>query len=130
MKCSCFSLLAVALLCAPLAAAPLPRLKVSDNHRFLAHADGTPFFYQGDTAWELFHRLKREDAEFYLKDRAGKHFNVIQAVVLAEFDGLHSPNAYGDLPLLHERLFEGIRYPQVHVLGSLRRVDGIHLWLP
>ena len=37
---------------------PLPRLKVSDNHRFLVTEDGRPFFYLGDTAWELFHRLE------------------------------------------------------------------------
>ncbi len=37
-------------------------LKVSDNNRFLVHTDGTPFFYLGDTAWELFHRLNREEA--------------------------------------------------------------------
>lgn len=78
---------------------PAPPLKVSENHRYLVTADGKPFFYLGDTAWELFHRLKREDAELYLKDRAAKRFNVIQAVVLAEFGGLTVPNAYGHLPL-------------------------------
>ncbi len=30
----------------------LPRLVVSDNKRFLATADGRPFFWLGDTAWE------------------------------------------------------------------------------
>ena len=39
------------------------RLKVSDNRRFLVTADGKPFFYLGDTAWELFHRLNREEAD-------------------------------------------------------------------
>jgi hypothetical protein len=62
-------------------------LKVSPNHRFLMYADGTPFFYLGDTAWELFHRLTLQESKRYLDDRAGKNFNVIQAVVLAEFDG-------------------------------------------
>ena len=81
------------------AATPLPRLKVSDNHRFLVTADGKPFFYLGDTGWELFHRLNREDAERYLRNRANKGFNVVQAVALAEFDGLTEPNAYGHLPL-------------------------------
>ncbi|MBZ0255609.1 DUF4038 domain-containing protein, partial [bacterium] len=38
-------------------------LHVSENQRFLVHQDGTPFFYLGDTAWELFHRLTREEAE-------------------------------------------------------------------
>jgi Protein of unknown function (DUF4038) len=32
-----------------------PRLKVSPNGRFLVKEDGSPFFYLGDTAWELFH---------------------------------------------------------------------------
>jgi hypothetical protein len=47
-------------------------LKVSRNNRFLARADGSPFCYLGDTAWELFHRLNREEARTYLQDRAAK----------------------------------------------------------
>lgn len=74
-------------------------LKVSSDGRHLVHADGTPFFYLGDTAWELFHRLNREEADLYLRDRAKKGFTVIQAVVLAELDGLNTPNAYGHTPL-------------------------------
>lgn len=77
-------------------------LKVSECGHFLQHADGRPFFYLGDTAWELFHRLNREEADEYLTNRARKGFTVIQAVVLAELDGLDVPNAYGDLPL-HDR---------------------------
>lgn len=75
------------------------QLRVSDNKRFLVTKDNQPFFWLGDTAWELFHRLNREDAEKYLKDRAEKKFTVIQAVVLAEMDGLGTPNAYGETPL-------------------------------
>src|SRR6476661_9764371 len=82
-----------------LCADPLP-IKVSENKRFLVKSDGSPFFYLGDTAWELFHRLNREDADFYLRDRAAKGFTVIQAVVLAEFDGLTEPNAEGALALV------------------------------
>lgn len=81
-------------------AKPLPRLKVSENHRFLVQADGHPFFYLGDTAWELFHRLNREEAEAYLRNRAERKFNVIQSVALAELDGLNDPNAYGHRPLI------------------------------
>ncbi|HUQ96720.1 MAG TPA: glycoside hydrolase family 140 protein [Chitinophagaceae bacterium] len=75
------------------------QLRVSANNRFLVTADGKPFFWLGDTAWELFHRLSREEADTYLKDRAAKGFTVIQAVALAELDGLHDPNAYGEIPL-------------------------------
>jgi hypothetical protein len=77
-----------------------PRLKVSENRRYLVEEDGRPFFWLGDTAWELFHRLDRAQTERYLKDRASKGFTVIQAVVLAELDGIETPNALGDKPLL------------------------------
>jgi hypothetical protein len=62
--------------------------------------NGDPFFWLGDTAWELFHRLNREDTEHYLEIRRQQGFNIIQAVALPEFDGLHTPNAYGHRPLL------------------------------
>ncbi len=84
---------------ASLLTAALPDLKVSANKRFLVTADGKPFFYLGDTAWELFHRLNREEATIYLENRARKGFTVIQAVALAELDGLKDPNPYGHLPL-------------------------------
>ncbi len=83
-----------------LPAAPLPRLRVSDNQRHLVTDAGRPFFWLGDTAWELFHRLSREDADRYLKNRAERRFTVVQAVALAELDGLNVPNAYGQLPLI------------------------------
>jgi hypothetical protein len=84
----------------PAEAASLPQLRVSDNHRFLVTASGQPFFYAGDTAWELFHRSNREEADRYLENRARKGFTVIQAVALAEMDGVREPNAYGYRPLL------------------------------
>ena len=74
-------------------------LKISENGRFIVHADGTPFFYLGDTAWELFHRLNREEALTYLDNRSAKGFNVIQAVILYE-QAFESPNAYGHFPLI------------------------------
>jgi hypothetical protein len=80
--------------------AAAPRIRVSDNHHFLVRENGRPFFYLGDTAWELFRRLNREEAELYLKDRAAKGFTVIQAVALAELDGHSDPNPYGHLPLV------------------------------
>lgn len=89
-----------ALLSQPAAPAqsPVAPLKVSENGRFLVHADGRPFFYLADTAWELFHRLNREEADLYLRNRSEKGFTVCQAVVIAEFDGLEIPNAYGEVP--------------------------------
>jgi hypothetical protein len=75
-------------------------LKITANHRYLEDEKGKPFFYLGDTAWELFHRLNREEAVQYLTNRSQKGFTVIQAVVLPPADGLTVPNAYGDLPLI------------------------------
>lgn len=78
----------------------LPRIQVSTNRRFLMTENGEPFFWLGDTAWELFHRLSLPEAEHYLAVRRQQGFNLIQAVVLAELDGLHTPNAQGHTPLL------------------------------
>ncbi len=93
------------------------RLVVSENRRFLVFEDGTPFFYLGDTAWELFHRLDREQADYYLENRASLGFTVIQAVVLAEENGLIDPNPYGEVPLYdldparpNEAYFEHVDY--------------------
>ena len=77
------------------------RLRVSDNKRYLVHQDNTPFFWLGDTAWELLHRLNRDEADQYLKRRAAQGFTVVQAVALAEFDGLKEPNPYGETPLVN-----------------------------
>ena len=77
-------------------------VRVSENGRYLVEEDGSTFFYLGDTAWELFHRLDRNEADLYLTDRAEKGFTVIQAVVLSQLGGLDDPNAYGHLPLISE----------------------------
>jgi hypothetical protein len=81
-------------------AAPLQGLKISANKRFLVTADGKPFFYLGDTTWELFHRLNREEAVRFLDNRAAKGFNVLQSVAIAELDGHTDPNPYGHLPFV------------------------------
>jgi hypothetical protein len=78
----------------------LPRLQVSANKRFIITENNQPFFWLGDTAWELFHRLTREEAKLYFAKRQEQRFTLIQAVVLAEFDGLDTPNAYGEKPLI------------------------------
>ena len=85
---------------APVRAKPLPRLKVSENKRFLVTQDGKPFFYLADTGWELFHRLNRKEAIEYLDTRVVQKFTVIQAVALGEFDGITVANAYGKFPLV------------------------------
>ena len=73
-------------------------LIIHPSKRFICHANGTPFFYFGDTAWELFHRLNEEELYKYLENRKEKGFTVIHAVILAEEYGLSVPNRNGDLP--------------------------------
>lgn len=75
------------------------KLQISPNGHSLTDETGAPFFYLADTAWELLHRLSFTDADAYLRDRASKGFTTIQTVILAEVDGLRTPNANGDLPL-------------------------------
>lgn len=73
-------------------------IEVTNDGHFFQYNDKTPFFWLGDTAWELFHRLTKEEINSYLDDRKSKGFNVIQAVVLAEMDGLRVPNREGEVP--------------------------------
>ena len=70
------------------------------RERYFYWEDGEPFFYLGDTAWELLHQLNREEIARYMALRAQQGFTVVQTVALAELDGLRVPNAYGRKPLL------------------------------
>jgi hypothetical protein len=95
----------------------LPFLKISSDSNYIVTDDNEPFFWLGGTAWELIHRLEKEEIDKYLADRANKGFTIIQTVILAELDGLNTPNAYGEKPLiendptkLNERYFEHVDY--------------------
>lgn len=66
-------------------------LKVSENKRYLTNGEA-PFFWMGDTAWLLFHKLNMEEAYIYLKNRKEKGFNII----LVDFiHGMDQKNAKG-----------------------------------
>ncbi len=69
--------LAVLLSITPAAARGLPRLKVSDNGRFLVTQRGKPFFWLGDTAWSV-RKLSPADVDLYLTTRAEQGFTGIQ----------------------------------------------------
>jgi hypothetical protein len=57
-------------------------IQVAADRRYLQHADGTPFFWLGDTWWMgLCHRLHwPDDVKTLAADRKAKGFNVIQIV--------------------------------------------------
>src|SRR5258706_7654978 len=73
-------------------------LRVSANGRYLMKANGTPFFYLADTAWQMPIKLNRADVDYYLTDRAAKGFTAIQMVAL---DTPSDYNQYGQLALLN-----------------------------
>ena len=90
------------LLLAPIAKGQdLPLIKISANNQYLVTENEQAFFWLGGTAWELIHRLTREEVELYMTDRKNKGFTIIQTVILAELDGLNTPNAYGYKPLIN-----------------------------
>jgi hypothetical protein len=55
-------------------------LRVSPDRRYLTYADGTPFFWLGDTAWNGVLKADAASWDVYLRDRAAKGFNVVQYV--------------------------------------------------
>ena len=84
------------------------RLIVKD--RYLAWDNGEPFFYLGDTAWEIFHRLNRDEMAYYFEQRARQGYTAVQGVILAEFEELKErypiPNAFAAYKELLERWLE------------------------
>src|SRR5215510_10760165 len=96
------------------------KLKVSANGRYFVDQDGKPFFYLGDTAWLLFQRFDHKEVEEYLKDRAAKGFNVIQAYVIRGLDKRHpdgNSSLLGEPPFIdrdptkpNEAFFKNVDY--------------------
>ncbi|GAB3999192.1 glycoside hydrolase family 140 protein [Spirosoma daeguense] len=78
------------------------QLQIQSNHRYFQDKEGKPFFWMGDTAWELFQRLDRPETETYLETRRRQGFNVIQVVALAfaNDEDNRKPNRYGDFPFI------------------------------
>jgi hypothetical protein len=104
-------------------------LRVATTQRHLQRADGTPFFWLGDTAWELFHLLTREEADWYLQCRASQGYTVVQAVALAEFEGLHRPNPYGHLPLADRDPAKPVEEYFAHVDWIVARANALGLMI-
>lgn len=76
----------------------LPAIQVHKSGHYLQTEDGRPFFWLGDTAWQLIHATSSEECSYYLHARAAQGFTVIQTVVLSEFDGILKPSALGLVP--------------------------------
>ena len=55
-------------------------IRVAKENTHLEHADGTPFFWLGDTAWNGALKSTKDDWNKYLDDRVAKKFTAIQFV--------------------------------------------------
>ena len=53
-------------------------LRVAASKRHLAHADGTPFLWLGDTGWMALRQSTAAEWKAYVDDRAAKGFSIIQ----------------------------------------------------
>ena len=67
-------------------------LRVADNHRYLEHENGKPFFWLGDTGWLMPERLNRDEVGYYLKRCAQAGYNVVQVQTV---NGVPAYNIYG-----------------------------------
>ncbi len=105
------------------------KLKVADNNRFLVTEEKEPFFWMADTAWELFHRTTREEVEMYLTKRKEQGFTIIQAVALAELDGLNDPNRYGEVPLFNNDPARPNPNYFEHVDYVIKKADSLGLYI-
>ena len=97
-------------------AEPLPQLRVSEDGRRLEHGNGTPFFWLGDTTWQIIRKSTLEESPSqpsvrrYFETRSALGFNVLQTALNA--GALGSSNAYGhaafvDGDLTRPRLIDG-----------------------
>lgn len=86
----------------------MPRLRVSENRRFLVTEEGAPFFWLGDTCWHMFGKSVHEDTPDqpsvarYFATRAAQGFTVIQSVIVRWPDNGSSANAYGFEPFMDD----------------------------
>ena len=77
---------------------PLPRVIVHPEGHFLSGENGSPFFWLGDTAWQLIQGTTRDECSYYLQARARQRFTVILTVVLSDGGGVREPTTTGLLP--------------------------------
>lgn len=56
-------------------------IRLANDHHSLAHADGTPFFWMADTAWNGVLKARPADWDHYLTTRKAQGFTAIQAVI-------------------------------------------------
>ncbi|MDR0892896.1 MAG: glycoside hydrolase family 140 protein [Mediterranea sp.] len=87
------------------------KLEVSAEGRYLKQADGTPFFWMGETGWLLPERLNREEAEYYLSQCQQRGYNVVQ---IQTINAVPTLNIYGQYSMTDGFNFKDINRPGVY----------------
>ncbi len=101
-------------------------IQVSGDGRYFVHADGTPFFWLADTAWNGALLSTREDWSRYLDDRVTKRFSAIQFVTTqwrTAYQNLEGRVAYSGREniTIHPEFFQRIdqRIDEINAQGLL-----------
>lgn len=76
-------------------------LKIAENNRYLTDQNNVPFYWLGDTEWDIFRDFTLTDAEALLEDRAEKGFSVIQTMIFGVSGGTR-PNLMGEKPFIKD----------------------------
>ena len=89
-------------------------LRLSENRRYFVHADGTPFFWLSDTAWNGVLRSKEDDWHRYLQARHQQGFSAIQFVSTSHWRA-YSQGPHGETSFtgtkrirLHPQFFQSL----------------------
>jgi hypothetical protein len=85
-------------------------LHISSNHRYLADANGKPFFYASDSGWWLFFGLNMNETRKYFSLRKQQGFSVIQVQLTAIPGAVNregeKPFADNDITKPNEKFFD------------------------
>lgn len=113
---------------------PLAPVAISQNGQYLLKADGSPFHWIGDTAWDLHHRLTEEEITEYLENRKAKGFTVIMfRIPLGEKSGAEAGNRYGHFPFNNKQIDEpNAEFFQLvdYTLDEMERLELVAGFLP
>ena len=107
-------------------------MNISENGRYFTGQDGKPFFWLGDTQWQLFRSFSLDDAVMTLKNRKKHGFSFVQVMLL----GVDiEPNINGDLPFYdndplqpNENYFQHVDkvLKELSAIGDLVIVIGVY----
>ena len=63
-------------------------IRVSPSGRFFTRHDGSPFFWLGDTQWNLWRCHSHDEAAAILSNRAAKGFSVVPSYTIPDAEHL------------------------------------------